>query len=63
MIQLIKINKTKTILQVCDECDATWLEGEEISLETFRDLETYMEETLGVLYTESEITIISKVLD
>jgi len=58
-VQVVRVNATGLVLQVCDECEATWLENEEPSLLTFRDFETYMR-SFGLEGLWSEVTVVSK---
>lgn len=43
-----------TYLFACDECDACWEDGEEISMKKFADLSTYLEGK-GLRYGVSEV--------
>ncbi len=38
------IREFNIIVQICDECEAMWLEHEPLILENFKDFSTYMEE-------------------
>ena len=41
-IKLVRVQATGASLQVCDECEATWLSGEIPSIETFQDFGAFM---------------------
>ena len=59
-IRYVRVNATGTLLQVCDECDATWFHNELNSLETFFDFETYMR-SLGLTGAWSEVTTVADI--
>jgi hypothetical protein len=39
-----RINATKEPVSVCEECEATWVEGKPIAFETFMDMGTMLKE-------------------
>jgi hypothetical protein len=57
-IKLVQVRTIGTFLQVCDECEATWLDGEQPRIESFCDFGTYMK-SHGMKGLWSEVTIIS----
>ncbi len=57
-IKLVRVQANGAILQVCDECDATWPYGEMPNIETFQDFGTFMK-AHGLQGLWSEITVIT----
>jgi uncharacterized protein (DUF983 family) len=49
---ILKTNRK--VLIICDECEATWSENDEISLENFVDLTTLLKK-MGLGYLTSEL--------
>jgi hypothetical protein len=39
-----RVRRTGEHVRVCDECDAVWLDGEEVAPGTFVDLSKYLEQ-------------------
>lgn len=50
IISRIRLEPLNKIVYVCDECEATWLDPENICVKTFVDLATYLMQ-LGYSYT------------
>lgn len=49
-----QVSGLNIILYICDECDASWEDKENISKKTFVDLSTYLE-SKGTNYTDSPL--------
>ncbi|SFJ33561.1 hypothetical protein SAMN05421753_11899 [Planctomicrobium piriforme] len=58
IVEKLRVRSTGEILYVCDECEATWLETEKISIDSFRDFTTYMR-SIGLKGLLPEIEIIT----
>jgi Zn-finger nucleic acid-binding protein len=43
-IVLERIRATAELIQICEECEAVWLDGTDIVLATFRTFYSFMEE-------------------
>jgi hypothetical protein len=54
LIYKIKVLNLDIKLYICDECDACWLEDQEVSITAFKDLTVFLEEH-GLTYEDSEI--------
>ena len=55
-IHKVRINATGEVVQLCDECDALWPSGVQVSVETFLDFSTYVKQfDLKGLWTEVTI--------
>lgn len=54
LIYKVKVLDLAIKLYLCDECDACWLEDQEVSIATFKDLKVFLEEH-GLTYEDSEI--------
>lgn len=44
LLDHIRLNSLNLEGYLCDECDAFWVKGEEITKETFKDFSTFLEE-------------------
>lgn len=60
-VWLAKIIQSGELIQICDECDATWPEGTLVSSTTFVDFATYVQ-PLGLRGQWSEIELIDQLL-
>ena len=58
-IKVVRVQATGAMLQLCDECDATWPYGEMPSIESFQDFGTFMKAN-GLQGLWSEVTVISE---
>ena len=56
-IKIVRVHATGAILQVCDECDATWTDGKRPSIETFQDFGTLLQ-AQGLKGLWKEVTVL-----
>jgi len=55
LINKAKVKGLEIEIYVCDECEATWLKGETLSVKGFQDFGTFMK-SLGLKGLWSELT-------
>jgi hypothetical protein len=54
LVYRAEVKNMKIVLYICDECEATWNKTEDIGVQNFVDLSTFLERH-GFTYRESEI--------
>ena len=59
IIEKARIIATGEIIHLCDECDATWLDGMEFRIDNFKDFSTLLE-SKGLQGVGSEIEFIKE---